>query len=150
MNNGKLTPDKLRACIPYECSRGKFLQLPFTSIFETQIDNTVASGFGTGFLFSNSNEHGTPAKYPFLIKAISALVSLPQTYMRIQWPNGHYLSSVPVDIWSMMRTGRNGRLLEEPVFTEPGDVIRMEMGTQAISAPVQVKIHFEGCILIPS
>jgi hypothetical protein len=148
MNDGKITSAKLQACIPYECSKGKYFQLPFTSIFETQIDNTVASGFGLGFMFVPGNEQGTPPKYPFLIHALSSLVSLPLTYMRVQWPNGHYLSNVPVDIWSMMRTGRNGRLLEKPMFTEPGDVIRMELGTQQISAPVQVKIHFEGCLLI--
>jgi len=150
VNDGKLTPAKLRACIPYECSKGKYLQLPFCSIYETQLDNRIASGFGTGFLFVPGNEQGTPPKYPFLIHAISALVSQPYTYMRIQWPDGHYLSNVPVDIWSMMQTGRNGRLLERPEFTEPGDVIRMEFGTQrGTEIPVLVKIHFEGCILIP-
>lgn len=147
-SNGKMTPAKLQACIPYECSKGKYLQIPFTSVYETQLDNTVASGFGTSFLFVPGNEQGTPPRYPFLVHAISALVSAAYTYMRIQWPDGHYMSNVPVEIWSMMRTGRNGRLLERPRFTEPGDVIRMELGTQQV-AVVQVKIYFEGCILIP-
>lgn len=144
MKNGKITPEKLRACIPYECSKGKYLQIPFTSIFETQIGSTEA----TAFQFFPGNEQGTPPKYPFLIHAMSALVTLPYTYMRVQWPDGHYMSNVPVDIWSMMRTGRNGRLLGRPKFTEPGDVIRMELATQQ-AAVVVVKVYFEGCILIP-
>jgi hypothetical protein len=149
MNDGKITPAKLQACVPYECSRGRFFQLPFISIFETVLDNTVASGFGTGFLFVPGNEQGAPPKYDFLIHALSALVGLPYTYMRVQWPDGHYLSNVPVDIWSMMRTGRNGRLLTKPKFIERGSVIRMELGTQQITAPVGVKVHYEGCILVP-
>lgn len=144
MNNAKITADKLRACIPYECARGKYLQLPFTSIYETQLDNTG----GSSFLFVPGNEQAAPARYPFLIHAMSALVTMPYTYMRVQWPDGHYLSNVPIDIWSMMRTGRNGKLLTRPKFIEPADVIRMELGT-GFASTVGVKVFFEGCILIP-
>lgn len=145
MNNAKITADKLRACIPYECARGKYLQLPFTSIYETQLDVTTA----TSFTFVPGNEQGTPAKYDFLIHAISGLVTDPLTYMRVQWPDGHFLSNVPGDIWGMMRTGRNGKLLSRPKFIEKRDVIRMELGTQQTGIVVGVKVFFEGCILIP-
>jgi len=145
-DNGKLTASKLQACIPYRCEAGNFLQLPFTSNFSTVLDNTD----GTAFLESPGHEQNAPNKYHFLIKAISAIVDLPYTYMRVQWPDGKFLSNVPVDIWSMMRTGRNGRLLEVPKLIEKNGVIRMEFGTQQTGQVVNVQIFFEGCILIPA
>ena len=146
MTDGKITPAKLQACMPYACPRGNFLQLPFTSIFETTLDNTD----GTEFLSLPGQEQNAPPKYDFLIHALSALVTLPYTYMRIQWPDGHFLSNNPVDIWSMMQTGRNGRLLEVPKFIEKNGVIRMEFGTQQTFAVVNVQVFYEGCILIPA
>ena len=147
MNDGKITAAKPQACVPYSCSRGNFLQLPFpASIFEVNLDNTS----GTEFLSVPGQEHNAPNKYDWLIHSISALVSLPYTYMRIQWPDGHFLSNTPVDIWSMMQTGRNGRLFEKPKFVEKNSVIRMDFGTAQTSAVVQVKIFFEGCLLIPA
>ena len=147
MNDGKITAAKPQACVPYSCSRGNFLQLPFpASIFEVNLDNTS----GTELLSVPGQEHNAPNKYDWLIHSISALVSLPYTYMRIQWPDGHFLSNTPVDIWSMMQTGRNGRLFEKPKFVEKNSVIRMDFGTAQTSAVVQVKIFFEGCLLIPA
>ena len=147
MNDGKITAAKLQACVPYSCSRGNFLQLPFpASIFEVNLDNTS----GTEVLSVPGQEHNAPNKYDWLIHSISALVSLPYTYMRIQWPDGHFLSNTPVDIWSMVQTGRNGRLFEKPKFVEKNSVIRMDFGTAQTSAVVQVKIFFEGCLLIPA
>lgn len=147
---GKLDAKKLSACVPYECPQGRFLQLPFCSVYETQIDNTKGSGFGNGFMFVPGNEQGAPAKYNYLIHAMSSIVSLPYTYCRVQWPDGHYLSNVPVDLWSMVQTGRNGRLFSRPKFIPKGSVIRMELGTNQTSAVVQVQIFYEGCILIPA
>jgi hypothetical protein len=144
--NGKLTAAKLQACVPYTCSRGNFLQLPFTSDFSIGFDNTA----GVAFLSVPGQELNAPPKYDFLVHAISALVDLPFTYMRVQWPDGKYFSNVPVDIWSMMQTGRNGRLLEVPKFIEKNGVIRMEFGTQQTSQIVNAQVFFEGCILIPA
>jgi hypothetical protein len=156
MNDGKITAAKLQACVPYTCPRGNFLQLPFTSIFEIAMDNTL----GTEFLSVPGQEQNAPPKYDFLIHAISALVSLPYTYMRIQWPDGHFLSNTPVDIWSMMQTGRNGRLFEGferadgtrggGKFIEKNSVIRMDWGTSQTSAIVTGKVYFEGALLIPA
>lgn len=145
-NTGKITAEKLQACMPYTCSRGTFLQLPFFSTFEVNLDNTS----GTDFLNVPGQEQNAPNKYDYLIHAISAIVSLPYTYMRIQWPDGHFLSNNPVDIWSMVQTGRNGRLFERPKFIEKNSVIRMDFGTSQTSAVVQVKIFFEGALLIPA
>ena len=65
-------------------------------------------------------------------------------------PQRHFLSNTPVDIWSMMQTGRNGRLFEKPKFIEKNSVIRMDFGTAQTSAVVQVKVFFEGSLLIPA
>jgi hypothetical protein len=146
MNDGKITAAKLQACVPYTCPRGNFFQLPFTSIFEIAIDNTA----GTSFLSVPGQEQNAPPRYDFLIHSLSALVSLPYTYMRIQWPDGHFLSNTPVDIWSMIQTGRNGRLFERPKFVEKNSVIRMDFGTSQTSAVVQAKVFFEGALLIPA
>jgi hypothetical protein len=146
MSNGKITAEKLQACMPYTCARGSFLQLPFTSIFEIVMDNTA----GADFLSVPGQEQNAPPKYDFLIHALSAIVSLPYAYMRIQWPDGHFLSNTPVDIWSMIQTGRNGRLFEQPKFIEKNSVIRMDFGTSQSGAVVQAKIFFEGALLIPA
>jgi hypothetical protein len=146
MNDGKITAAKLQACVPFTCPRGNFLQLPFTSIFEITLDNTE----GSDFLSVPGQEQNAPPKYDFLIHAISAQVSAAYTYMRIQWPDGHFLSNTPVDIWSMMQTGRNGRMFERPKFIEKNSVIRMDFGTAQTSAVMQVRIFFEGALLIPA
>ena len=147
MNDGKITAAKLQACVPYSCPRGNFFQLPFpASIFEITMDNTS----GTSFLSVPGQEHNAPPKYDWLIHAVSAIVSAPYTYMRIQWPDGHFLSNTPVDIWSMIQTGRNGRLFERPKFVEKNSVIRMDFGTSQTGAVVTAKIFFEGALLIPA
>jgi hypothetical protein len=147
MNDGKITAAKLQACVRYNCPRGNFFQLPFpASIFEITMDNTS----GTSFLSVPGQEHNAPPKYDWLIHSVSAIVSAPYIYMRIQWPDGHFLSNTPVDIWSMIQTGRNGRLFERPKFVEKNSVIRMDFGTSQTSAVVQAKIFFEGALLIPA
>ncbi len=146
MNDGKLTPAKLQACMPYTCPQGKFLQLPLISTFEIVLNNVGNSTF----LSIPGQELNAPPKYDYLIHALGALVDLPYTYMRLQWPDGHYLSNVPVDIWSMIQTGRNGRLLAKPKLVEKNSVIRMEFGTSQTGAAVNVKVYFEGCLLIPA
>lgn len=146
MNDRKITAAKLQACMPYACPQGNFLQLPFCSVFETQLSNVD----GTAFLSVPGAEQNAPNKYDFLIHAMAALVSAPYTYMRVQWPDGHFLSNIPVDIWSMMQTGRNGRLFERPRFVEKNSVIRMEFGTAQTSAVVNVQLFFEGALLIPA
>ena len=151
MNDGKLTAAKLRACTPYECDAGKFLQLPCTPVFQYTIVN------GTGaYLAVPGLEQGFPPAYDFLVHGISSIVSLPYTYVRIQWPTGRFLSQVPVDVWNMGGTGRNGRLLmggqgktpsKGGVFIPKGEIVRLEVGTQQAQSTVQ--LFFEGCILIP-
>jgi len=142
---GKLTADKLQACVPYSCPQGNFFQLPHTLFFEYQIQN---SG-GAGYLDVPGLEQATPPKYCFLVYALCALVQNPFTYGRIQWPDGKFLSNVPVDLWSMMQTGRNGRLLERQKFCDRNSVIRIDLGT---SQPdnVNVQFFFEGVLLIPA
>lgn len=146
MNPGKLTPEKLSVCQPYRTARGNWLQLPFISKFEIQLNNVG----GTSFLSVPGQEQNAPPKYDFLIHAMSALVDLPNTYLRVQWPDGHYLSNVPVDIWSMMQTGRNGRLFSRPKFIEKNSVIRQEFGTAQTGSVVNVRVYYEGCLLIPA
>jgi len=146
MTDGKLTAAKLQACVRYNCPQGNFLQLPFpASIFEIDLDNTD----GTAFLSVPGQELNAPPRYDWLIHSYSAIVSLPYTYMRIQWPDGHFFSNTPVDIWSMVQTGRNGRLFERPKFIEKNGVIRMDLGTSQTDV-VNVKVFFEGCLLIPA
>jgi hypothetical protein len=144
IGSGKIAPTVLKACVPYECRQGRFLQLPFTSCFA----ETLVNPSGTDFYFSPGYEQGGAPKYDFLVHAVSALVSQPSTYGRIQWPDGRYLSTVPVDLWSMVATGRNGRLLAKPKFIPRGSVIRIDLGTAQVT-PVDIQIFFEGCILIP-
>jgi len=145
MTDSKITPAKLQACAPYGGPRGNFLQLPFTSFFEVSLNNAG----GTAFLSIPGQEQAAPSAYDFLVHQISALVSAPDTYMRVQWPDGRYLSQTPVDIWSMIQTGRNGRLLGRPKFVEKNGVIRMEFGTGQAEV-VNVQIFFEGALLIPA
>ncbi len=139
----QLTAAKLRACIPYNCDKGKFLQLPFVPFFQHTIVN------GTGVYFQESGlEQGFPPEYDFLVHGLGSIVSLPYMYARIQWPNGHYLSQNPVDMFNFGGTGRNGRLFTEPIFIPKGDTARIDVGTQQAAATLQ--LFFEGCILIPA
>lgn len=143
IDDGTMTADKLRACCPYEDEHGKFLQLPGNLVFEHTLDNSA----GTTYLSVPGLELGTPAGLDFLVYAYSAIVDQAYTYARIQWPDGLYLSSVPVDLWNMVGTGRNGRLLARPKFLPKGSVTRFELGTQQV-AVVKVTVVLEGCVLV--
>ena len=145
MNDGKITAAKLQACVA--------LQLPARELLSTAVPpppslrNHDGQHIGHQLLISTGQqEHNAPPKYDWLIHAVSAVVSAPYTYMRIQWPDGHFLSNTPVDIWSMIQTGRNGRLFERPKFVEKNSVIRMDFGTSQTGDVVQVKVHFEGAL----
>lgn len=142
MTNGKLTAAKLRACVPYVCDQGRFLQLPTIPFFQFQITN------GTGaYLSVPGLEQGFPPDYDFLIWGLGSIASLPYTYARLQWPSGRYMSQNPVDLFNFGGTGRNGRLLTEPEFIPKGQTVKIEAGTQQPSSNLQ--IFFEGCVLIP-
>ena len=143
MNLSKITAAKLRACVPYECDRGRFLQLPCVPVFQYTITNDTGAYFSVPGL-----EQGFPPEFNFLCHGIGSIASLAYTYARIQWPNGHYLSQNPVDMFNFCGTGRNGRLFEEPVFIQKGETVRIEVGTQQAASTLQ--LFFEGCILIPA
>lgn len=142
MDASKLTPERLQACTPYIGPQGKFWQLPDISCFQYTITN------GTGaYLSVPGLEQGFPPEFDFLVHGICSIASVPYTYARIQWPTGRYLSQVPVDMFNFCGTGRNGRKLTIPEFIPKGDTVKLELGTQAATATLQ--LFFEGCILIP-
>lgn len=145
-STSQIPASKLKACVPYNCPRGNFLQLPHVLDFSITLNNVGNSTF----LDVPGQEVNAPPQYHFLVHAISALVDLPYTYLRIKWPDGKFFSNVPVDIWSMMQTGRNGRVLEVPKFLEKNSIIQQEFGTQQTGSPVNVQVFYEGALLIPA
>jgi hypothetical protein len=100
-------------------------------------------------------ELGTPPKYKFLCKVVSAAFSQPELTpittptIQIQWPDGRYLSNPGIDVYSFIGTGKNGRLISPHKLMEPNSKIRMNVDNTAAAVAYQVVMFFEGCLLVP-
>jgi hypothetical protein len=94
-------------------------------------------------------ELGTPPEFPFLIKLIcSTGINTSGVLVRIQWPDGRYLSNPGVDFFSFVGTGRRGRLLDKPKVVPPSSKIRFDL-TNPNGADADLEIFFEGALLVP-
>lgn len=100
-------------------------------------------------------ELGTPPKYKFLCKVISAALqqtenpSIPTPIIQVQWPDGRYLSNPGMDVFSFIGTGKNGRLISPHKLMEPNSKIRLNVDNTANDVSYQVVMFFEGVLLVP-
>jgi hypothetical protein len=90
----------------------------------------------------------TPGKYSFKLRAIGAYLAAPGPLVRFQWPNGRYLSNLPIPVFSYIGTGKRGRLIDPPIKMEDSDVIRMDIDNSS-GGTQQLAIFFEGVVLVP-
>jgi hypothetical protein len=100
-------------------------------------------------------ELGTPPRYRFLCKVISAAFSqtanpsIPTPKIQIQWPDGRYLSNPALPVFSFVGTGKNGRLVWPHKMCPPSSKLRMNVDNTASTVAYQVQMFFEGCLLVP-
>ena len=66
------------------------------------------------------------------------------TYIRIQWPNGNFLSNQPELVNGMMQWGRYRRVLRNPVQIAPGEQIRFSIQNKSASLTAPMFITFDG------
>lgn len=103
---------------------------------------------GAGDLLDDE-EVGTPAQYPFVVKAVSFTGVTPGTLVQIQWPDGRYLSNPGIDFFSFVGTGRRGRLIDPHKVLLANSKIRMNIDNTAVGSAANMEIYFEGCLRIP-
>jgi hypothetical protein len=94
-------------------------------------------------------EQGTPPEFAFLVKAISYTGLTPGTLVQIQWPDGRYLQSAPIDMFSFCGTGKRARWLEAPKLCPPNSKIRLLLDNSAVDSPSDVELYFEGVLRVP-
>lgn len=100
-------------------------------------------------------ELGTPARYKFLCKVVSAAFqqtafpSIPTPTVQIQWPDGRYLTNPGLDVFSFIGTGKNGWLVSPHKLMNPNSKIRMNVDNTENAIAYRVVMFFEGCLLVP-
>ena len=117
-----------------------FLELPHTVTTFTSIAAGVAVP---------EYEQGTPAEFEFLVKAISFTGITAGTLIQIQWPDGRYLQSKPVDFFSFVGTGKRARWLEAPKLCPPNSKIRLTIDNSAAGSQSDIELYFEGVLRVP-
>jgi|SRR5882672_2557462 len=90
----------------------------------------------------------TPGKNTFCLRAIGVFLAAPGPTVRFQWPNGRYLSPIPIPVFNYIGTGKRGRLIDPVVKMKDADVIRMDIDNSA-GGTQQLAIFFEGVVLVP-
>lgn len=138
-----ITLDRMQfqACSKWVARSGKILPVTFTIPFYYPL--------AAGQIYEGLEQAvSTPGKYPFTLRAVGAYLAAPGPVVRFQWPNGRYLSTVGIPIFSYIGTGKRGRLIDPPVPMKDTDVIRMDVDNSAGGAQ-QLCIFFEGVVLIP-
>jgi len=94
-------------------------------------------------------EVGTHVEFPFLLKVISFTGLTPGTLVRVQWPDGRYLSNPGVDFFSFIRTGRLGRLIDPHKLLPQQQKIRLDIDNSAVGSQAVLEIYFEGVLQVP-
>jgi hypothetical protein len=94
-------------------------------------------------------ELATHAEFPFLLKVLSFTGVTPGTLIRLQWPDGRYLSNPGVDFFSFMRTGKLGRLIDPHKRLPPAQKIRLDIDNSAVGTAAVIELYLEGVLEVP-
>lgn len=94
-------------------------------------------------------EVGTPAEFAFVAKCISYTGLTPGTLIQVQWPDGRYLQSSPVDMFSFCGTGKRARWLEIPKVCPPDSKIRLKIDNSLVDVQSDIEMYFEGVLRVP-
>lgn len=138
----KLSDLQVNACGKWTDPAGvEFLELPHTICVFTSVAGDAA--------IVPDYEQATPAEFDFLVKAISYTGLTPGTLIQIQWPDGRYLQSSPVDFFSFCGTGKRARWLEIPKLLPPNSKIRLTINNSAVGSQSNIEMYFEGVLRIP-
>lgn len=138
----KLSDLQVNACGKFIDPSGvTFLELPQTLCVFTSVAPNAS--------LIPDYEQATPPEFPFLCKLISYTGLTPGTLIQIQWPDGKYLQSVPLDFFSFCGTGKRARWLEVPKLCPPSSKIRLTIDNSAVDAQSDIELYFEGVLRIP-
>jgi hypothetical protein len=94
-------------------------------------------------------EIATHAEFPFLLKVLSFTGTTPGTLVRLQWPDGRYLSNPGLDFFSFIRTGRLGRLIDPHKRLLPAQKIRLDIDNSAVGSAAVLELYLEGVLEVP-
>ena len=94
-------------------------------------------------------ELGTHVEFPFLLKVISFTGLTPGTLIRIQWPDGRYLSNPGLDFFSFVRTGRLGRLMNPHKRLAQQQKIRLDIDNSTVGTAAVLEMYLEGVLQVP-
>lgn len=143
----RLTDLQLSACSLWTAPDGtQYLPVPHTIPFYYQVKASA---------FVPDVELGTPPKYDFLCKVVSAANSQTATpslitpTVQIQWPDGRYLSNPGIQVFGFIGTGANGRLISPHKLLRANSKIRHNIDNTQASTPYQLQMFYEGCLLVP-
>ena len=138
----KLSDLQVNSCGKWTAPNGtKYIELPHTVCVFTSL--TANQPIVTDY------EQATPPEFWFLAKAVSYTGLTPATLVQIQWPDGKYLSNVPVDLFSFCGTGKRARWLEYPKLCPPNSKIRLTLDNSAVDSESDVQLFFEGVLRVP-
>ena len=138
----KLSDLQVNSCGRWTAPNGTvFIELPHTlAVYTTLAANAP---------IVTDYEQATPPEFSFFAKAISNTGLTPGTLVQVQWPDGKYLSNVPVDAFSFWGTGKRARWLEIGKLCPPSSKIRLTFDNSAVDAESDVEMFFEGVLRIP-
>lgn len=140
----QLTDKQLQSCTRWVNPQGlTILPVPHTIPWYYQI---AANGTAFGV------EVATHPEFPFLIKVIGFTGVTPGTLVRLQWPDGRYLSNPGVDFFSFVRTGRLGRVINAQnggKLVQPGQKIRFDLDNSAVGSTSVIELYLEGVLQVP-
>lgn len=94
-------------------------------------------------------EISTPPDHDFICKVVSSTIITPGMLIRIQWPDGRYLSNPGIDFFKFVGTGRRGRLISPHKYLERAAKIKIDISAASTASPTgYVEIYFEGVLLV--
>jgi hypothetical protein len=133
---------QVNACGKWSNPSGvQYLELPHVVPVFTSIGANVAP--------IADYEVGTPAEFAFLVKCLSYTGLTPGTLIQVQWPDGRYLQSNPVDMFSFCGTGKRARWLERPKLCPPNTKIRLKLDNSLVGSQSDIEMYFEGVLRVP-
>lgn len=137
----QLTDLQLSTCTRWVNPSGvTVLPVPYTIPFYYQI---AASSVADGV------EIATHADFPFLLKVLSFTGVTPGTLIRLQWPDGRYLSNPGLDFFSFVRTGKLGRLLDPHKLLLPAQKLRLDIDNSGVGSASVIEMYLEGTLQVP-
>ena len=94
-------------------------------------------------------EIATHPEFPFEARVLSFTGVTPGTLVRVQWPDGRYLSNPGIDFFSFVRTGKNGRLLDPVKILPPAQKIRLDVDNSNVEGVAVLELYLEGVLQVP-